>query len=115
MVKNGESTFDSDYIIPTRENFATVYNFLLSAARLGKERFRISRLLADIMKENSNADINYVKLKCIIKVFRELNIVSIEEIDNVTFAFHISYTKNKTSLDKSSILRRLKTMYPKSR
>ena len=114
-VKSGESTLDSDYIIPTRDDFAKVYSFLLSAARIGKETYRLSRLLSDLLNGDANSKINYVKLKFIIKVFRELNIIAIEELDNVTFTFHIVFTKNKTSLDKSSILKKLKSMYPKNR
>ncbi len=114
-VKSGESTLDSEYIIPTRDDFAKVYSFLLAAARIGKETYRLSRLLSDLLKGDTDPKINYVKLKFIIKVFRELNIVAIEELDSVTFAFHIVFTKSKTSLDKSSILKKLKSMYPKNR
>ena len=55
--------------------------------------------------------LNYVKLKTVIKVFRELNIILIEEIDECNFSFRFSYTKNKTNLDKSNILRKLKQTY----
>ena len=112
-VKNGESTLDSDYIIPQRDDFAIVYSHLLSCARMGKETYRISRLLSDLLSRNNASGINYVKLKYIIKVFRELNIVTIDELDEASFAFHITYTKNKTNLDKSVILKKLKSMYPK--
>ena len=112
-VKSGESELDSSYIVPQREDFAEVYTFLLSSARMGNEAYRYSRLLNDILKHNSSSKINYVKLKYIIKVFRELNIVTIDEIDKMSFSFHIGFTRNKTSLDKSSILKKLKSMYPK--
>ena len=112
-VKNGESSMDGDYIIPQREEFALVYNQLLSAARVGKQTYRFSRLLSDVLNREPGSTINYVKLKFIVKIFRELNIVNIEEIDPVTFSFHIVFTKNKTSLDKSSILKKLKSAYMK--
>lgn len=112
-VRNGESTLDAEYIIPQREDFARVYNHLLSSARMGKETYRISRLLSDMLSRDSSSGLNYVKVKYIIKVFRELNIVTIEELDEASFAFHIAFTKNKTNLDKSVILRKLKSMYPK--
>lgn len=112
-VKNGEAALDCDYVIPSRDDFAEVYNLLRSSARLGKENYRYSRLLSEILKGNPSSNINYVKLKFIIKVFRELNIVAIEEIDALTFAYHITFSKNKTSLDKSNILKKLKSMYPK--
>ncbi len=112
-VKNGEVDLDTDYIIPSREDFAEVYNLLRSSARLGKENYRYSRMLTEILKSDPSSKVNYVKLKFIIKVFRELNIVAIEEIDSLTFAYHITFSKNKTSLDKSNILKKLKSMYPK--
>ena len=112
-VKNGEADLDADYVVPTREDFAEAYNMLLSASRMGKENYRYSRMLSEILKNNPQTKINYVKLKFIIKVFRELNIVVIDELDSLTFAFHIVFSKNKTSLDKSNILKKLKSMYPK--
>ena len=80
---------------------------------MGKEVCRYSRLLSDLLKQNPTCDLNYVKVKLVIKIFRELNIVTIEEIDKFSFAFHISFTKNKTNLEKSSILKKLKSMYSK--
>lgn len=111
--KNGEIELDAELIIPEREDFKIVYNFLLSSARLGNDKYRIYKLLYDIKKQNPHYDINYIKLKFIIKVFRELNIVAIEEKDDVTFSFHISFSKNKTNLEKSTILKKLRSMYPK--
>lgn len=111
--KNGESLLEPEYIIPSRDDCIKVYNFLISAARMGKETYRISRLLSDILRQDSSANINYVKLKFIIKIFRELNIINIEELDKLSFAFHIGFSKNKTNLEKSSILKKLKSMYPK--
>ena len=112
-VKSGEADLDADYIVPTREDFAEAYNLLRSGARMGREIYRYSRLLTEIFDNNPSTKVNYVKLKYIVKVFRELNIVSIEELDNFTFAFKITFSKNKTSLDKSNILKKLKSMYPK--
>lgn len=112
-VKGGEADLDPDFIVPTREDFADAYNLLRSSARMGRENYRYSRMLTEILKGNPASKINYVKLKYIIKVFRELNIVAIEELDSLTFAYRITFAKNKTSLDKSSILKKLKSMYPK--
>ena len=112
-VRSGECTLDSSYIIPERDEFALVYKFLLDSTRMGKDTYRVSRLLTDMSRIYSYTALNYIKLKIIISVFRELNIVSIEEIDDFTFSFNVQYGRNKTSLDKSNILKRLRTMYPK--
>ena len=110
-IKQGESTLSADYIIPTRDDFGVVYQYLQNAARLGKSTYRISKLLVDLTNSRSSSELNYAKLKTIIKVFIELNIVLIEEIDDFTFSFRFSYTKNKTNLDKSYILKKLKQTY----
>ncbi len=109
--KEGKSELDSEYIIPDRDDFAIVYNHLLGCARCGVESYSFSRLTVDLARTKANSKLNYVKIKFIIKVFRELNIISINEIDNTCFIFKLSFTKNKTSLDKSNILKKLKSMY----
>ena len=112
-IKNGECQLDSSSVVPERSDFTLVYSFLLNSARLGKSCYRIAKLLSDIIEANPNCLLNYVKLKFAIMVFRELNIITIEMINEVTFSFHFSFSKGKTSLDKSNILKKLKTMYPK--
>ena len=109
--KEGRSLLGSDYIVPEREDFATVYNFLLGCARCGVDTYSFYRLTTDLARVRGNNALNYVKVKFIVKVFIELNIISITEIDNSSFRFKLSFTKNKTSLDKSNILKKLKSMY----
>ena len=111
QAKEGNSTLGADYIIPDREDFAIVYNFLLGSSRCGKDRYSYTRLTTDLCRARANSQLNYVKLKMIIKVFRELNIIFINEINHSEFTFKFSFTKNKTSLDKSNILKKLKSMY----
>lgn len=112
-IKLGECDLGADYIIPTRDDFGVVYQYLQAAARLGKSTYRFSKLLSDISNSHNNSKLNYVKTKTIIKVFRELNILAIDEIDDFTFSFKFSYNKNKTNLEKSSILKKLKQTYTK--
>lgn len=109
--KEGRSILGAENIIPERDEFAAVYNHLLGCARCGQDTYSFYRLLTDISRSGKGSTLNYVKIKMIIKVFRELNIISINEIDHINFSFKISFTKNKTSLDKSNILKKLKSMY----
>ena len=109
--KEGKSTLGASYIVPEREDFALVYNYLLTCARCGKENYSYSRLTSDLCRTKGNSGLNYIKVKFIINVFMELNIIFINEINASEFSFKFSFTKNKTSLDKSSILKRLKSMY----
>ena len=113
QVKTGESLIDSDEIIPSRDDFTTVYQHLLSNARYGKTNYRYSKLSNDISSHRPYLSLNYIKLKTIIKVFRELNIILIDEVDDFSFDFKFSSTKSKTSLDKSNILKKLKQTYAK--
>lgn len=117
-VKSGETYLDGDDIVPTREEFGYVYQYLQSSARYGRSYYRYLKLLDDIKAKvliTEERKYNYVKIKTIIKVFRELNIISIEEIDEFSFEFKFSPTKSKTSLDKSNILKKLKQTYQRDK
>jgi single-stranded-DNA-specific exonuclease len=107
--KAGYSDLGADYIIPQRNDCGIIYNQLLNSSRMGKDSYRIGRLLIDVNKQNQG--LNYVKLKFILNIFRELNIINIDMIDEFSFNFHFSYPKVKVSLDKSNILRKLKQTY----
>ena len=52
----------------------------------------------------------YVKLKYIILVFQEMNILGVDKIEDKedVYKFSYVYVKNKADLDKSTILRKLK-------
>lgn len=110
-VRNGTSGLAPEYFIPERDDFSLVYRHLLSSSRCNKETYTYSRLTNDINKLLVKNHLSYVKVKIIIKVFIELNIISIEEIDDFSFNFKISYSKNKTSLEKSNIIKKLKSIY----
>ena len=111
LIKAGESSLNSDYIIPSRAQFETVYKHLQNYARMGREEYRYSKLVSDLTL--NNIEINYFQLKTIIKVFIELNIVSIEELDDFSFNFKFLPNKNKANLEKSNILKKLKYTYAK--
>ena len=111
LVKDGKSTLPSTEIIPDRADFALVYSFLSKEAREGKEKYSYLKLLQALNRKYTGVTANYIKLKLVIKVFRELNIISIDEIDDYSFSFKINYSKNKTNLEKSNILKRIKTLY----
>ena len=121
-VKVGDTYFSADEIIPSREEFAYVYQFLQSSARYGIQKYRYSKLVNDLkyirVRSLEGVDLlkmSYIKVKTMIMVFRELNIISIEEIDDFSFEFKFSGAINKTSLDKSNILKKLKTTYSKDK
>jgi hypothetical protein len=71
----------------------------------------MKNLLRAISNKAELSGFTYVKIKMIIKIFIELNIVSIDEIDDTSFTFKFNYSKNKTNLEKSSILRKIRNQY----
>ncbi|MBQ3041000.1 MAG: single-stranded-DNA-specific exonuclease RecJ [Clostridia bacterium] len=111
LVINGKSSLNSELIIPKRDDFALVYSFLQKEAQEGKGSFSYIKLLKALKRKYSGVTLNYIKLKLVIKVFRELNIISIDELDEFSFEYKMNFSKSKTDLEKSSILKNLKTMY----
>lgn len=96
-------------IIPTRDDFSSVYTLLKREIHSSHTLFSM-RALSKLVN-NSGANMRYVKLKYIIRVFQELNILSIDEkdADNEVYSFSYVYVKNKADLDKSNVLRKLRS------
>lgn len=111
--KDGVSKLSYEYIVPEREDCAIVYNCLSTKARCGQDIYTYTKLTSDLNQSSQGSCFNYVKVKFIIKIFRELNVISIDEIDERSFSFKLIYGKAKTNLDKSNILKRLRYIYKK--
>lgn len=99
---------ESENIYPTRDDFGAVYTLISRSVRAGcdtlSHRSILSRLSAF-----GHGDIGYIKLKIIIRVFQELNLIGIEEPTPENYRFEIRFTTKKTDLDKSSWLHRLRS------
>ena len=91
-------------VIPTREDMACVYTLLRREHQIGHTYFPIRRILSMISQQGST--IGYYKLKTIIRIMQELNICEI--IEPVQDGFVFNFYPTKTSIDKSSILKKLK-------
>ena len=107
-IHNGDFFTDEEDIYPTREDFAKLFRFLTASGRQGINEFSHRELNAELAKIRDGRNINYIKLKIMIKVFAELNIIGLEEIDEEYYTFKISYSTTKTDLEKSNILRKLR-------
>lgn len=94
--------------VPDRNDFAALYNLLKKELRVEHEVFSI-RALAHLL-HSCGYMIPYVKLKFMLLIFRELNLIGVEELDaeREIYSFRYIFVKNKTSLDKSNIFRKLK-------
>lgn len=95
-------------IVPERGDFADVYNLLKKELRLDNNKFSI-RGIQSLLKQHG-ITMKYVKLKYIILVFQEMNILGVDKPEDKedVYQFSYVYVKNKADLDKSSILRKLK-------
>ncbi|MBO5109328.1 MAG: single-stranded-DNA-specific exonuclease RecJ [Clostridia bacterium] len=111
QIKNGEALGEPEEIVPTRDEFASVYQFLRHEFRAARDILSLPQMVR--MLSRQGISIGYVKLKFIVRIFQELNLVGVDEEREDLYRFSIVYTKNKTSLDKSNIYRRLKNQYSK--
>ncbi len=114
-IKDGKcdiSTFsdaEKESIIPSRCDFAAVYNIVKKEIRLGHDTLSVRKIIYLLSQNGIN--IRYVKLNYIIAVFREMNILGVDLLDeaNEIYKFSYIFVKNKADLDKSTILKKLKS------
>mgnify|MGYP003311159312 CR=1 FL=1 len=57
----------------------------------------------------AGSNIGYVKLKFIIMIFKEMNILQIDEFEDEKYRFKLQYSTTKKNLNKSSILKKLRS------
>ncbi len=107
-VRSGAKFYEDEGILPSRDDFAAVYKFMLGAQRAGQNTLTHRDITSRFNGEGGFIKIGYAKLKVIIMVFMELNLVSINEIEDEVYNFNIHYTTTKTELDKSTLLRHLR-------
>ena len=108
-IKNGAAFEPEEDVIPSRDDFAAVYKLLLGSVRSGVNELSHRDITSRLSAPHSQGRIGYIKLKIIIMVLRELNIVNIDEISEEVYRFDIHYTTSKTDLEKSTLLRRLRS------
>ena len=104
---NGAPFEKSEDVIPSRDDFAAVYRLMLSSLHNGLNKMTHREIISRLSAIGYSG-INYMKLKVIVKVFRELNIAELSEPENEVYTYRIQYTTGKTDLDKSGLLKRLK-------
>jgi single-stranded-DNA-specific exonuclease len=115
LIKEGDynlsalSVEEKESIIPKRSDFAAVYNAVKKEIRLGRDTLSIRKIIS--LLKDYNISMRYVKLNFIISIFREMNILGVDVVDesNEIYKFSYIFVKNKADLDKSSILKKLKS------
>ena len=114
-IRNGASYTDDENILPSREDFALLYRFIVASVRAGEDVLTHLDLMAKLSRQRDHDKIGYAKLKIMIMVFTELNIVGIEEIETETYRFRLNRFGTKTDLEKSNLLRKLRCQKIKSK
>ncbi len=106
---NGDPYSDTD-VLPIRDDFIAVYTLVQRCVRAGMREISHRALLAKLYASGTKT-IGYVKLKMIVRIFQELNLLGISEIGEEYYSFSCHYTDKKTDLEKSNLLRRLRAQY----
>ena len=107
-IKAGAIFTQADGYFPEREDFVTAYKFLQNSLHLGVDTFTHKELL-NKLSAGGTCDIGYVKLKFIIMIFKEMNILQIDEFEDEKYRFKLHYSTTKKNLSKSSILKKLRS------
>ena len=103
----GVHRVEEDFV-PTREDCAIVYTYLRREYRNGQYRCDLDFTLK-LINQESGGKMNYVKLKYIFEILNELKICDIREGRKDEYVYEVNFQANKTSIDKSSILKKLKS------
>ena len=107
-ISAGEGYRTEDNIIPVREDFAAVYTALRHEFRAGVSIMDM-RTILKLVNSSDASRINYVKLKYILRIMNELKICDVVEVDEDIFKFEFFFNTTKTNIEKSSILKKLKS------
>jgi single-stranded-DNA-specific exonuclease len=94
-------------ILPSREDFAALYKLILLLKHQNISTVSHRDLINKLSVFSPHMNINYIKLKVMIKVMIEMNIIGIEEEGEI-YTFTVRYSTTKTDLERSGLLRRLR-------
>ena len=107
-IKNGAKFTEQEQILPSRDDMAVVYTMLRKEFRAGYTSVTMGKLLMKL--RNMGAEfIGYAKLKFIIRIMQELRLCEVIELSDDFYNFEFQYLASKTSIEKSSILHKLKS------
>lgn len=96
-------------LVPSRDDFAALYRMIVSSLRMGADVLTVKEMINKMPKIAEPQRIGYIKVMVMIKVMQELNIIGIDEIENETYRFSMYSRAVKTELDKSNLLRKLRS------
>ena len=108
-IKSGRVIKPEENIVPSREDFVNVYYAIQRELRQGNDNISV------YMLERVLGNMSYEKIRFIVDILKETNVFLIEEKDGVEdeYVFKMSLLKTKINLEKSSILKWLKSRVEK--
>ncbi len=104
---NMGEAIDADDIIPTREDFVTVYTLLRKEFRIGNDMMTETEIY-HMLSAQKSPHIRLAKLKIILDILNELKICTVREVSPGIYQYDIYFNSEKTNIEKSSILKKLK-------
>lgn len=107
-VRAGGAHKSEEDFIPTRDDCAIVFTYLRREYRNGEYECELNYTLK-LINQECGGRMNYVKLKYIFEILNELKICDIREGRKDEYVYEVNFQANKTSIDKSSILKKLKS------
>lgn len=106
-IRQGKEFRNEDNIIPNRDDFVTVYSLLRQECRLGNDMMTEVELFHKL-SSIKNCDIRLAKLKLILDIMNELRICIVDEVNPGIYQYEIFFSSEKTNIEKSSILKKIK-------
>jgi len=100
-------------VLPSRADFAAVYTFVRQCVRYGCDCMTHRAMLAKL-SASAGGSMSYVKLKYVIRVLQEMNLMGIDEISDEMYRFKLNFSDTKVDLDKSNILKKLRSQQAQS-
>ena len=107
-IRAGAVYTEEEEVFPDRDDFAQVYTTIRREVRAGHDRLSL-RTLWTLVNQNGTRRINTVKLRFIVRILQEMQVLDVEELTAERYQFAITFSTTKINLEKSSILRRLKS------
>lgn len=107
QIRDGAEFSPSENVIPNREDIAEVYKLIRRECRIGHNTFSHKTLMSTL-NLTSALQINYIKLKFIIAILAELDLCGVKEPGDNLYIFDVYYNAEKTNIENSDILKKLR-------
>lgn len=109
QIIEGAKIYESENVIPSRDDIARVYTLLRHDARMGINTFSNRDLMAKVNFLDNTNHIGYIKMKFILQILDELRVCNISEPGADIYVVEIDFDAPKTNIESSALLRRLRS------